>query len=192
MGDGEESGRGVVGRRRHLTHKLWQWGIKRSWGCEDIKDTSADRTWQRDGHHGREGGQHLSRLYQEGFPSLFSDKQGRADKPEQAVTRAWLRPSQTGMLVWISWLRKGLHWISGRSWNVYSGVITAGIWCKAGGGERRFRPGLSREDYKGLWAPQWYISAHQWPHGWCPTLSCRCNSGAPAWGPTLEEKGWHV
>lgn len=123
MGDGEESGRGVVGRRRHLTHKLWQWGIKRSWGCEDIKDTSADRTWQLDGHHRREGGQHLSRLYQEGFPSLFSDKQGRPDKPEQAVTRAWLRPSQTGMLGWISWLRKGLHWISGRSWNVYSGVI---------------------------------------------------------------------
>lgn len=59
-----------------MTHELWQWGIKRSWGCED-KETSADRNWQRDGHHGREGGQHLSRLYQEGFPSLFSDKQGR-------------------------------------------------------------------------------------------------------------------
>lgn len=138
-----------------MTHELWQWGIKRSGGCEDIKDTSADRTWQRDGHHGREGGQHLSRLYQEGIPSLFSDKQG------------W--PGQTRASGHPSVVKTKPDWNAGVDLMAQERLAlnlrqklkcllwghTAGSWYKVGGGERSgFRPGLSRENYKGLWAPQ--------------------------------------
>lgn len=152
VGDWEESGRGVARRRRHLTpartHELWQWGIKSIWGCEDVKETSADRTWQWDGHHGREGGISVDFTKK---ASLVCSVTYRdiPDKPEQAVTLAWFRPSQTGMLGWTLWFRKGLHWISGRSWNIYSGVIVQAVGVKLEEERRRYRPGLSRADYKG-------------------------------------------
>lgn len=137
-----------------MTHELWQWGMKRSWGCEDIKETSADRTWQWDGHHGRDGGQHL-RLYQEGFRSLFSDKQGRPRQARASCHQSVVKTKSDWNAGVDLMAQERLALNPRQKLKCLLCGHTAGSWCKVGGGERRrFRPGLSREDYKGLWAPQ--------------------------------------